>query len=295
MLATIMIGALSAAALIPQTDTTIALNGATRLELENLRGEVVVRTWDRNEVRIVADHSDSRFIDLHRRGSTLEVEVEVERGLGLAGGVDFQLTVPRGLDLDIEGMALEVDIQDTEGKVEVTTIHGGIRVRGGRGTITLESVNGEILVEGAQGRLQINGVAGGVTLRDCSGDIRAESVGGSLVLEGITSRDVEAGTVGGTVSYSGSILDGGSYNFGSHAGDIRLYLPTGINARVDVVTLSGDIHVDYPGAPGEPTRRRGIPGLNEKELSFELGTGRARVEVETFGGTVHILRQGGEG
>jgi hypothetical protein len=30
-----------------------------------------------------------------------------------------------------------------------------------------------------------------------------------------------------------------------------------------------------------------------KELTFELGTGSARIEVETFGGTVHILRRGG--
>ena len=82
------------------------------------------------------------------------------------------------------------------------------------------------------------------------------------------------------------------YNFGSHGGQVWLYLPVDMNARVEAVTLAGNIVVDFPGAPSEPTRGHGIPGLTEMELSFEVGTGSAQIEVETFGGTVHILRRG---
>ncbi|MFH1763977.1 MAG: DUF4097 family beta strand repeat-containing protein [Gemmatimonadota bacterium] len=293
MLTGIVIGALSAAALIQQTDTILQVNGASRLELESFRGEVVVRTWDRDAVQIKAEHSDSHSVRIRRSGSTITVEPEIERGRGFAHEVDFQITVPRGFDLNIEGVALNVDIQGTEGRIEVTTVHGPIRVQGGRGTISLESVNGAIHVEGAQADLDVTGVAGGVTILNCSGDVLAESVGGSLTLEGITSSDVEIGTVGGTLRYEGSIEDGGNYNFGSHGGQIWLYLPANINAQVDALTLAGDIEVSYPGAPTEPTRGEGFPGLREKKLSFELGTGSARIRVETFGGTVHILRQGG--
>ena len=59
------------------------------------------------------------------------------------------------------------------------------------------------------------------------------------------------------------------------------------------LALAGDIEIDYPGAPTEPTRGHGIPGLSEKELTFEVGTGSARIEAETFAGYIHILRQGG--
>jgi hypothetical protein len=59
------------------------------------------------------------------------------------------------------------------------------------------------------------------------------------------------------------------------------------------VTLAGEINVDFPGAPQEATRAEGLPGLNQKELAFQAGSGSARIEVETFGGTVHILRGGG--
>jgi DUF4097 and DUF4098 domain-containing protein YvlB len=289
----IVLGVLSAAALVQQTDTIVDVGGANRLELESLRGEVVIRTWDRDAVRVQASHSASRTVEVRRSGRTLSVDVEVDRGIDLAGEVDFQLTVPRALDLDLEGMALEVDIQGSEGQVRVTTVHGSIRVQGGRGTIVLGTVEGEIEVEGAEGRLEVNGVAGAVTIRDCSGDIYAQSVAGSITMEGIASRDVEAGTVSGELRYSGNIDDGGVYNFGSHGGSLWLYLPSGMNARVEAVTLAGDIEVDYPGAQIEPTRGRGFPGLNEKEINFETGTASARVDVETFGGTIHILRQGG--
>ena len=295
MFTPIAIGVLSAAAMIQQTDTIVDVGTATRLELDNLRGEVVVRTWDRDAIQILADHAASRRIDVDRSENSIHVEVDVERGLGLSGSVDFELTVPRAFGLELEGMAIQVDIEGTEGEVDVTTVHGNIRVVGGRGSIQLESVNGEVVVEDADGSLSVTGMAGGVTIRNCSGDIFAESVGGSLTLQGINSSDVEAGTVGGTVRFEGSILDGGMYTFGSHGGSVWLYLPENMNARVEAITLAGDMEVDYPGAPTEPTSGHGIPGLSEKELSFEVGNGSARVEIETFGGTVHILRQGGGG
>ncbi len=289
----IVLTALSAAGLVQQTDTIIQASGASRLELENLRGEVVVRTWDRDAVQVKANDSQSRLVTIDRSGSTISIEVDVERGMGLTGSIDFEVTVPRTLDLNVEGMALDVDIEGAGGQVEVTTVQGSVRVQGGRETISVESVFGEVVVEGAEGEIDVTGVAGSVTIRDCSGEIYAESVGGDLILEGISARDIEAGTVGGSLRFEGAILDGGMYNFGTHGGQIWLYLPAGMNARVEAVTLAGDIEVDYPGAPSEPTKGEGLPGLSEKELSFEVGTGSARIEVETFGGTVHILRQGG--
>jgi DUF4097 and DUF4098 domain-containing protein YvlB len=291
MITGILLSALTATGLVQQTDTIMDAEGASRFGLEAFQGQVVIRTWDRDAVRVVADHTDSHSVQFRRSGSTIYVEPETERGMGLAHAVDFQVTLPSRLDIDIEGLAIDVDIQGAEGQIEVSTVHGPIRVMGGRGQISLESVNGEVWLEGAQGNIDVSGVAGGITIRDCTGGIFAESVGGGISLERVSSSDVEVGSVGGTVRFDGEILDGGMYSFGTHGGQIWLTLPEGIDAQVDVVTLAGDIEVDYPGAPSEPARGDRIPGLNEKELSFELGTGSARIEVETFAGKVHIQKR----
>jgi len=292
MFTAIAIGALSASALLQQTDTIIDANGASMLSLENFRGEVVVRTWDRDAVQVQADHPRTRYIQIDHRGSTIEIEVETDRGMGFSGSVDFHLTVPRGMGLSIDGMAVEVDVQGVGGDVDISTIHGSINLVGGSGNISLESVNGEVNVEGAEGDIEVTGVSGGLNLKDCAGDIVVEAVGGGVTLQGIRSGDIEAGTVGGTLRFEGEIQDGGIYTFGTHGGQIWLYLPENMNAQVEAITLAGGLEVDFPGAPSEPTRNRGIPGLSEKEISFQVGDGSARVDVETFGGTIHILRAG---
>jgi hypothetical protein len=295
MFTAIVIGVLSASALIQQTDTIVDARGAQRLSLESFRGEVVVRTWDRDEVQVKADHPSSRYIDIDLHGSTIDIQAEAERGIGLAGSVDFELTVPVGMDLEIEGMAMEVDIQGTEGELDIGTIHGNIHVTGGRGSISLNTVNGEIVLEGAQGDIEVTGVAGGVTIRDSEGDIVVDVVGGSITLQNIRSQDIEAGTVGGSLRFEGEIQDDGIYTFGTHGGAIWLYLPTDMNASVEAITLAGNIEVDFPGAPSEPSRSSGIPGLREQEIIFQVGSGGGRVEVESFGGFIHILRAGSGG
>jgi DUF4097 and DUF4098 domain-containing protein YvlB len=289
----IVVGALSAAALLQPTDTIVSANGASRFELESFQGRVVVRTWDRDAVQVEAELSEDQAFDVERSGNTISVEPDFERGMGLAHPMDLEVTVPRAFDLSIEGVMLDVDVEGIQGSVEVSTVNGPIRVSGGSGSISLASVNGTIDLEGATGDMEITGVAGAVIVRDCSGDLHAESIGGSMTLEGIRSSDVEVGTVGGTLRFDGAIADGGRYNFGSHVGEIWLHLPTTMNAEVEVVTLAGDIAVDFPGAPEEATTAEGYPGLNKREMSFQVGNGSARIEVETFGGTVHIQRRGG--
>ena len=97
----------------------------------------------------------------------------------------------------------------------------------------------------------------------------------------------------GTLRYEGTIEDGGRYNFGSHGGEIWLFLP-GEHQCPGGCPYLGRGHRDRLSGCSYASRRRGRDSrVNEKELSFELGTGSARIEVETFGGTVHILRQGG--
>jgi DUF4097 and DUF4098 domain-containing protein YvlB len=295
MFTAIVIGALSASALLQQTDTIVDAGGARRLSLENFRGEVVVRTWDRDQVRIVADHPSSRSIEIDQHGATLSVETLTDRGLGLAGSVDFELTVPDGMDLQIEGMAVDADVEGALGEVRVETINGSIRVVGGTESIGLSSVNGDIVLEGASGEMEITGVAGGVTIRDSEGDIVVDAVGGGITLQNVRSEDIEAGTVGGSLRFEGPIMDEGIYTFGSHGGAIWLYLPPDMNATVEAITLAGDIEIDFPGAPSTPSRGEGIPGLREKEVSFTTGNGGARIEVESFGGLIHILRAGSGG
>lgn len=287
MLTPIAIGLLSAVTMIPQTDTLVTLQGETRLELELWAGEVVVQTWDRNAVQISAEHSDRVGIEVNSEGNVLQIEMDMRRGYRPLP-VDFELTVPRGIDLSIEGMSISVSIEDAGGDVEIASVNGDIDIRGGNGDIIAESVNGEVTIDGAQGRIEVTGVSQGVTITNATGEIVAETVAGSLRLENVNARLIEAGTVAGTIYFDGEIQDGGRYSFGSHAGVVELVLPTGINAQIEALSLVGDIDVDFPGAPEVVEEESGWPGLDEKELTFTVGNGSAQIEIETFSGAIKI-------
>jgi DUF4097 and DUF4098 domain-containing protein YvlB len=267
---------------VQQTDTIIDLDGAVRLELENSGGQVIVTTWDRDAVRIQAEHSSRTFIEVDHRGGVLQIEADAQRGPTTI--VDYELTVPASLDLEIDGMFTDVTVEGMNGDIEVETLEGNIRIVGGSGTVTAESTNGEITIEGAEGTIEATAVSRSIEIINSSGEILAESVGGSIIMRGITADVVEAGTIGGRIHYSGTIQDRGRYFFGSHGGRITLEFPSNVNATVMAVSLTGSIRANYPGAPTEFSRR-------ERE-SFTLGTGSAQVEAETFSGAIIIERQG---
>jgi DUF4097 and DUF4098 domain-containing protein YvlB len=281
MLASLTIAALAALAGVQQTDTIVSLQGATRLALENRGGQVVVTTWDRDAVRIQAEHAERTWIEVERDGDVIEIQAGTRRGPPTV--IDYAITVPPSLDLDIEGLQTAVTIEGVAGEVEVETLEGDIHIRGGRGSIIAETTNGEVTIEDAEGVVEMAAVAGGVTVTNSSGEILAETVMGPITIEGVTARIVEAATVSGRILYDGTIEEGGRYSFGAHAGRIELVLPAGVNAEVTAVSLAGEIRADYPGAPTEFAPR--------KRSSFTLGSGGARIEAETFSGDITMRRR----
>jgi DUF4097 and DUF4098 domain-containing protein YvlB len=273
--------------MVPQTDTLITLQGETRLEMELWAGEVVVQTWDRNAVQVTAEDWDRVGVVTSHGGRVLEIDADPRHGFRPLP-VDLRVTVPREMDLEIGGMSISVTVEGIAGDVEIGSVNGDIEIRESTGDIIAESVNGEVTIDGAQGRIEVTGVAQRVNIRNATGEIVAETMAGPLVMENVNASFIEAGTVAGTLHFDGEIQDGGRYSFGTHAGVVELVLPTGINAEIEALSLVGEIDVDFPGAPDVMEEEGGWPGLDEKELIFTVGNGSARIDIETFSGTIII-------
>ncbi len=280
-----MIGALMALSLVQQTDTVIALDGATRLDVENSGGRISVTTWDRPEIRIQADHSRRSVIEIRRRRSGV-ISLEAESSLrgGFSSIVDFDLTVPASLNLSFEGWSTDVTIEGSNGEIAVETVRGDITIVGGSGSVTAETVSGEIRIEGANGVIEANSVAEDVRVSNSSGEIYVETVGGSIILEGLSATVVEAGSVGGRVSFDGIIVDGGEYFFASHGGTVSITIHEDYNDSVSFASIHGNISSDFPGTPDLERGARN---------SFTIGSGGANIEAETFGGRIVFRRSGG--
>lgn len=281
----IVIGALVALSAFQQTDTVIPLAGAERLEVDAPGGSISVTTWDRDEIRIQAEHSARTFVDIDRSGSTIELEAAARRGP--ANLVDFVLTVPRTLALELDGMYTDMMVEGADGEVEADNLQGDITIRGGRGRVEVGTVSGRIVVEGAQGVVEVESAAGDIRVRDTSGEVYGESAGGDIILENMSAAAVDVGVVGGRVYYSGTFDPEGTYFFGSHGGSVTLVLPEGTGASLTLATIHGGITSDL--GEGPRAFQRG------ERHSFDVGGGGARVEVETFAGRIRVLREGSPG
>jgi DUF4097 and DUF4098 domain-containing protein YvlB len=109
-------------------------------------------------------------------------------------------------------------------------------------------------------------------------------VNGEIVLERVDATSLEATTVNGDVGYDGPIRNGGRYTLSSHNGDVTIAMAESSSATVSVSTFSGEFESEFPVTLRET--RKG------KRFSFTVGSGSAQVSLESFQGTVQLVRPG---
>ncbi len=267
-----------------------------RLSVTTFAGSITVRTWDKDAVRVEAEHSSRDRVNVRTTEAVLRVSTSSEHGPSRS--VDFILTAPRWMAININGTYVDIELEGMQGEVTAETVGGDVRLKGGSGTVTLKSVEGFVEAEGSKGRISLHSVNEGIFVRDAAGDVTAETVNGDLTLERIDSSNVEVATVNGDVTYDGSIRDGGTYRFATHNGDVELRVPDQINASVFVRTYRGDFESHFKvevtarseSAEDDESDRRRRERRNRR-FNFTLGSGAARVELESFGGDISLLKR----
>ena len=282
MLSTLLSTALAAAALTQQIDSTVPVERGQRLAVHAFAGEITVTAWNRNAVRVEAEPDGRSRVEILRSGATLEVRTQGRRGT--AGMVELKVTAPAWMALDLSGVHTDVVVTGARGPITVETVQGEISVEGGEGLVSLQSVEGAVSLRGAKGRIEVHSVNEDISVSASSGDIMAETVNGEILLEQVDATGLAASTVNGDIDYDGPVRSNGRYALSSHNGDLRLTVAEGTNAAVAVSTFNGEFESEFPVTLTET--RKG------KRLSFTLGSGSAQVSLESFQGSILLVRPG---
>jgi len=264
-----------------ESDTTFAVRQGQRLGVTDFGGAVVVKTWRQNSVRVRASHSSRAHVTVSTDGPVISINASGRYGPAL---VDYEILVPVWLPLSISGSpGAEVTIEGTQAEVTVETVEGSVSVMGGTGNISLRSVEGSITLAGARGHIELNSVDGSIEVRNSSGDFAIESVDGSITMLDIESANVDASTVDGSIEYDGTIQDGGRYRLTTHDGSVSVSVPERANVTVSVATFSGGFDSCFPITLTSKPKHR---------FTFTLGSGSARLELESFDGSINLCRPG---
>jgi DUF4097 and DUF4098 domain-containing protein YvlB len=265
---------------ITPTDQTVQVAKGTKLDINNFAGDVNIKVWDKDAVRVEVNNSDRETVDIKQSEQTLTVRSRSVRG-GRPRSLDYTISVPSWMAITVAGTYADVTMEGVGGDVSVETTHGDVKVRGGSGFVSLKSVQGEITLEKAKGRIEVRAVNESIHLADINGDLSAESTNGSIILDRIDSGNVDLYTVNGNISYDGAIKDKGLYRLTTHNGLIAMPIAEKANVALTVRTYNGGFRSTFP--IGDPEKRN-------KRFSVTLGNGSAHVELESFGGTIALRR-----
>ena len=264
-------------------DTTVRLNLRGTVDLSLVAGRITVSGWGRTDVRVVAS---TRTGSLRFDATPNRVRLRVERaqeGADSRGEAIYEVSVPRGTRLRLQSGSGNVIVTGSQGEIAATSVGGSINVNGARRQVSIESVSGAIVASQISGDLRAQNVSGSIRAENVSGRVEAWAVNGGIRLIGGRSNDMRAETVGGDIVYAGPAATGGTYDFETHSGAIRVTIPRSPGAKVRIETVTGPIQTDFPvrtAASGS--------GRRSRRVQFTLGAGLANVTARTFSGRISV-------
>jgi DUF4097 and DUF4098 domain-containing protein YvlB len=269
-----------------RVDSTFAFSRGGYVDLAVRSGEITVTGWTRTDARVVIHSESSAPVDLQLSSGRITV------GARRSGEVRIEVMIPIGSRVAATAGSGDIRITGTNGEVEAQTASGDIEVTDAAERATITTMTGTVHVARIRGRVRVNGTSSDLDASDITGDLDIHTVSGEVRLARITANIVRAETTSGDITYEGTMNASGSYDFQAHSGDIRIDVPANVQATLQLQTYNGSITSRFPMTlqPGENMQSR-----KGKKMNFTIGSGGARVTVETFSGDITIERAGRSG
>jgi DUF4097 and DUF4098 domain-containing protein YvlB len=265
---------------------TMAIDSDGLVRVENVAGEIVITTWDRNEVSVDAKLGDEvESLEVTETGNGVLVRVKNRSTSYNMDGSDLELKVPATANLEVESVSAEISVEGAGGEwVSLVSVSGDLELAATVKRVELQSVSGDVEYTGSSTRTQIESVSGEIAVSGISGEVSVQTVSGEVSL---TAESIERGrfeAVSGDLELEVGLVASGRLNADNMSGDINLSLPKDQNLSISAQTFSGDIGSDF----GKANTSSHGPGSS---LEFESPEGGASLKLESFSGDISIRRR----
>ena len=286
-----------AAALTTAAGCTVQLDGHAFVERDERRfpagptpevtlatfdGAIQVRPWDRPEVLVEIEKrgSDKQAvagiqIAAEAKGNAISVDVKKPAsekefiGIGIHHSTSAKLiaSVPRGARLVVTTRDGSITVERIDGRLELRTDDGSVRVAETAGDLTVVTRDGSITLERVGGRVDARTGDGGIRVTGAPSSLLLETRDGSVIVR--AERD--------TVMQS-------DWSIRTGDGSVIVELPEGFGAEIDAETQDGSVRSDLSvdGAAVDARREsrrylRGKLGPGGKVLKLRSGDGSIRL------------------
>lgn len=198
---------------------------------------------------------------VRQEGSAIHVGETNDRSLYNNITIDYEVTAPDNValnlhsgsgDVQVDGVGRFISAASGSGSVRAHQIHGPADLSSGSGDIELEdTAAGDVKARTGSGSIRIHGFDGSLNAKTGSGDIEGE---GNL--------------------HGSSMITSGS-------GSIRLHLSQSAKFDFTATTGSGDIRLNFPGAPQQDK-------WNRHHITASINGGGTPLEVHTGSGDIQV-------
>jgi len=235
---------------------------------------------------------------------TMKVTVNAGKGDVTAAGLGagFEVRAPHG-DVHLSSIAGPVLAHLAKGEFAAHDVEGSVSGDGSCDDVTLSDIKGGVSLNCDYfGQLHLERVSGPVHLHSRS-DVQLAQLDGDLTLTDDTldvsqakgpvhvvthSRDVDLSQIAGDIyveNRDGTISVEPSGSYGVEArnqkGDVNLTLPPDAAATVNGRTHNGDVVTDF---------ELSVSGDEDKTVTGKIGSGTARIVLNTENGDLHIKK-----
>lgn len=280
-------------------EKTVPLAKDGKVILKNISGDVEVKSWDKNEVGIVAlkvskasslskakENAQKVEIEVNKEDNVLRISTKYPKTSfgSLNVSVNYHLTIPAKASMKVKSVSGDVSLEGIGGTVETDTVSGDIEVNKADKGVECKAISGDLTLEDISGDIYLNAVSGDMKLRGLKGSIEAEAVSGDIELWEVSeAQTVRAKTLSGEITYQGKLKADGKYYLKSHSGDVEMRIPADSAFDFEAKTFSGSIDSAF-----EIT----ISGkISKKEIRGSVNGGGAEVSLSTFSGDISLKKK----
>jgi hypothetical protein len=193
-------------------------------------------------------------------------------------------------DLDITVEKGKVRLDSTSGNAKLTTSEDAIEVVNAAGDITATNSNGAITVNDCKGNLTLKTTIEGIRVSNLEGCVlMAKNKRGGITIKGATAVEVAETSDADVRADIGSVGVKGTA-IRVDKGSISLYLASGINANLELRTLSGEVAVNSSAGNINVTGQ-----FSPQYFKGAVGTGGNSIYAETSKGRIDVSGLGTTG
>jgi DUF4097 and DUF4098 domain-containing protein YvlB len=241
--------------------------------IHNPNGTVTVKAWTKQEVMVSASRTAGQVdIDAEETGNRVDIAT---RELVEAGPDDFradyEIRVPEDAELQIHDDSGAVNVANVLGDMNVETVAAGVDLEDAAGYLTVKTVGGSFQCVRCAGRLEVSSISGNFRFLD------------------IRSYNLRAQTSTGNILFSGEFLPNGMYRMKNYSGVIEVRFSPADSFDLSATSLKGKVNNE---AKLTPSAHQGhLLSRFGDSLFGTFNSGRAKVELSSFDGTINILKR----